>query len=538
MRLILSAEGQDLRRYAATGEQSHPQSLTSESGKFQILMITVRASPIFFLSLSVAFINAAYCATNVREPSRAGVQRRIDLEPCGFATYDTKVLCGTFDVFEDRAAQAGRKIPLSIVVLPALDSKPAPDPVFFLSGGPGQGAAKIASAGEDSLMSHLRRQRDLVFIDQRGTGNSHPLNCNLFSEHAVAQSYFDELFPPEKVRSCHAALAPSADLKLYTTSIAMADLDEVRAALGYDKINLYGISYGTLAALQYLRQSSKRVRALALAGVATPAAKLPLHFAKGAQAALDKLIRDCAEEEGCHAAFPNLQADIAKVLAKLDNGPATFVIPNPKSREGQSVKMSRGVFTEQLKNMLYNLPSASLVPLLIHRAARGDWTTFGRVVAGTSINALHAPAMGTYLAVTCSESVPFINENEIARETGGTFMGDYRIRVHRQACREWPRGEIPAVYFEPVNSPVPVLMLSGELDGATPAQLGTDASRSLSNSRQILLRNTAHGYASDCVKGIIAQFIAKGSAQELDVACADKLRRPPFARELPARYIR
>ena len=156
------------------------------------------------------------------------------------------------------------------------------------------------------------------------------------------------------------------------------------------------------------------------------------------------------------------------------------------------------------------------MPLLVHRAARGDWTTFGRVVAGTAINAFHAPATGTYLAVTCSESVPFINDNEIARETGGTFMGDYRIRVHRQACREWPRGEIPAVYFEPVKSPVPVLMLSGELDGATPAQLGADASRSLSNSRQILLRNSAHGYASDCVKGIIAQFIAKGSAQELE----------------------
>ena len=501
-------------------------------------MKTVRASPILVLSFSVAFISAAYCATNVGEVNRAGAQPRIDLKPCGFATYDAKVLCGAFDVFEDRTAQRGRKITLSIVVLPALDSKPAPDPVFFLSGGPGQGAAKIASAGEDSLMSHLRRQRDLVFIDQRGTGNSHPLNCDLSSDHAAAQSYFDELFPPEKVRSCHAALAPIADLKLYTTSIAMADLDEVRAALGYDKINLYGISYGTLAALQYLRQSSKRVRALALAGVATPAAKLPLHFARGAQAALDKLIRDCAEEEGCHAAFPNLQADFAKVLAELDNGPATFVIPNPKSRDGQKVRMSRGVFTEQLKNMLYNLPSASLVPLLIHRAARGDWTTFGRVVAGTSINALHAPAMGTYLAVTCSESVPFINENEMARETGGTFMGDYRIRVHRQACREWPRGEVPAEYFEPLNSPVPVLMLSGELDGATPAQLGTDASRSLSNSRQILLRNTAHGYASDCVKGIIAQFIAKGSAQALDVSCADTSRRPPFHRKLPARYTR
>jgi hypothetical protein len=185
------------------------------------------------------------------------------LKPCRFATFDSKVLCGKFEVFEDQAKRAGRKITLHIVVLPALDFKPAPDPVFFLSGGPGQGAAKIASAGEDNLMSKLRRERDLVFVDQRGTGDSHPLNCDLSSNQTAVQRYFDDLFPADKVRSCRAALEAGADLKLYTTAIAMGDLDEVRAALGYEKINLYGVSYGTLAALQYLRQFPNQARTLA-----------------------------------------------------------------------------------------------------------------------------------------------------------------------------------------------------------------------------------------------------------------------------------
>ena len=242
-----------------------------------------------------------------------------------------------------------------------------------------------------------------------------------------------------------------------------------------------------------ISQSSADAR---LAGVATPAAKVPLHFAKGAQAAMEKLLRDCAAEESCRAEFPDLPENLAKVLATLDNGPVAFIIPHPKSREPQSGTMSRGVFAEHLKNLLYNLPSASLVPLLIQRAGRGDRTAFGRVVGGAPIHSTHAAALGTYLTVTCSESIPFIDENEIGSATEGTFMGDYRIRVHRQACREWRRGPIPAAYLEPVHSSVPVLMLSGELDAATPPQLGPMPPNRFQNGRQILLRNNAHSYTS------------------------------------------
>jgi pimeloyl-ACP methyl ester carboxylesterase len=501
-------------------------------------MLTIRAWFIFFWIFKLFFLSAGCRAANVRETGRWRAQHRVEFTPCEFPSYDTKVLCSKYEVFEDRVTGQGRKIALHIVMLPAIRTLGEPDPVFFLSGGPGQGAARIAGAGEDALMSQLRRRRDLVFVDQRGTGDSRPLACDLSSHRTGVQPYFVEMFPLDRVRACRAALEGQSDLRLYTTPIAMADLDEVRAALGYEKINLYGVSYGTLAALQYLRQYPEHVRTLALAGVATPAAKLPLHFAKGAQASMDRLVHDCTGDEICRVAFPDLELDFAKVIAMLANGHVIFTTGQPKNPETQNVILSRGVFTEHLKNMLYNLTSASLVPLLIHRAARGDWATFSKIVTGTSPNASHASAFGMYLTVTCSESVRFIQEDEIARETKGTFMGDDRIRAHQRACREWPRGDIGADYFAPVRSTVPVLMLSGELDGATPAQLGADAAKSLSNSRQILLRNTAHEYNSDCVEGIVAQFIARGSTGGLDTDCVNELRRPPFARKLPRRYAR
>ncbi len=488
---------------------------------------------LFFSSAAAILLSASSCGIDARQSAMPSNRRQIDLSDCRFASYATKALCGRFQVFEDRAAQAGRRISLSIVLLPALDPDPAPDPVFFLSGGPGQGAAAIAGAGEDGLMSQLRRRRDLVFVDQRGTGNSHPLICNLAGDPASLQSYFEELFPAAKVRACRAALERQSQLKLYTTPLAVDDLDDVRAALGYEKINLYGVSYGTLAALHYLRRYPARVRALALAGVTTPAAKLPLHYAKGAQDALDHLIRDCARESSCRTAYPDLKADFVKVLAKLDQGPVTLTVRHPKTREVQSVKLTRSVFTERLRTLLYSISTARLLPLAIHRAAQEDWSAFARLVTRAWGGSQHASAMGVYFTVTCSESVPTISQNEIARETGGTFIGEHRIKTHQQACAEWPRGDIPPDYFAPVDSNIPVLMLSGELDGATPAHLGAAATKSLSHSRQVLLPGTAHDYASGCVRAILAQFIANGSTSGLNTSCIGHLRRPPFAREPP-----
>jgi pimeloyl-ACP methyl ester carboxylesterase len=352
------------------------------------------------------------------------------------------------------------------------------------------------------------------------------------------QSYFEELFPIEKVRACHANLERHSDLKLYTTPAAVADLEQARRSLGYETINIYGISYGSLLALQYLAQYPNNVRAAALAGVTTPAAKLPLLYARGAQDALDDLIRACDLEHVCRSTYPNLQGDVTKVLASFEGGPLTLSTTHPKTKELQSVRLTRTAFAERLRSLLYSAPTASLLPLVIHRAARKDWTAFLQLVTRATASPHHAPAMGAYFTVTCSEAVPLISEDEIARETRGTFLGDDRIRRHQAACRQWPQREMPPSYYAPVYSSVPVLMLSGELDGATPARLAAQASKSLANSRQILLPGTAHDYASACAKGLIAQFISTASPTGVNTRCVERLRRPPFTRELPTHYLR
>jgi len=489
---------------------------------------------LWLLSL-IIFTNLS-CTTVTSRTTEAKRQNKIELKPCRFPNHDNDLLCAKYSVYENRPAQSGRKFALNIIVVPSRAAEPKPDPVFFLSGGPGQGAARIASFREDPLMRELRRERDLVFIDLRGTGDSNRLQCNNTVDRSSAQSYFPDIFETETIRACRAELEKIADLRYYTTPVAMEDLDEVRAALGYHKINLYGVSYGTLAALQYVRRYGEQVRAAVLAGVSTPATKLPLHFANAAHDAMEQLIKDCAGDESCRAAFPNLEGDFATVIEAVDKGPVTFEIVHPVSKLSQQVSLSRGAFVERLRLLLYDHSTASLVPFVIQRAAQGDWAPFGKVASRSRFSAAYAVALGMYLTVTCSESIPTITDEEVVNETSRTFLGDHRTRRHQLACREWPRGEIAAEYYRPVASDVPILMLSGELDPAAPVKYGRAAAASLSNHRQVVLRNTPHSYQSTCAIRLSAAFLTSGSSGELDVSCADNLRRPRFLTELPARY--
>ena len=250
------------------------------------------------------------------------------------------------------------------------------------------------------------------------------------------------------------------------------------------------------------------MRSLALSGVATPAQKLPLHFAGGAQIALDRLLADCAADAACHGAFPDLAGDLAAVLTRFDAGPITFDVPAVAGRAAERVSMPRAQFVERIRLMLYHVRAASRVPLVLDRAARGDWGPFARATSPTLTGAGAALALGMYLSVTCSESIPVITEEDIARETRGRFVDAERTRLHVRACREWPRGEIPAASYTPVVFDVPVLMLSGELDAATPPHYATEAARTLPNARQVLIRNVAHDYVADGLRDLVADVFA------------------------------
>lgn len=465
--------------------------------------------------------------------AQADAPPRPFLRPCRTPELKTRAWCGSYEVYEDRVSKRGRKIALNMVVLPALAEKPAPDPVFFFAGGPGQGSAVLAGFIGEGPLAKLRQERDLVFVDQRGTGASNPLTCQLYADDKDLRGYFEEVFPVAQVRECRERLEKVADLRQYTTSVAVEDFDEVRRALGYEKINLYGGSYGTTVALAYLRQYRPHVRAAVLAGVAPPNHKLPIPFARGAQHAMERLIDDCGTDAACRAAFPGLREEFRAVLERLEKSPASVELINPFTKQPQRVRLARGPFTERLRLMLYNQNAASMVPLLIHRAYQGDFKPFLLAALPQARSLYQTISLGMYFTVTCSESVPFITEEEVRRETAGTFVGDYRVRVHQRACREWVRADVPGQFVSPVASDAPALLLSGEADAASPHWLGADAARHLPNGLQVTIPHGAHGYFSACIIDLVAEFISRGSARGLDTSCVKGLGRPPFMTTLP-----
>jgi pimeloyl-ACP methyl ester carboxylesterase len=344
-------------------------------------------------------------------------------------------------------------------------------------------------------------------------------------------------FSDDAMRACLDALGKVADLRLYSTPIAVEDLDEVREALGYERINLYGGSYGSTAAMAYMRQYPKRVRTATLLGVAPPDLRLPLPFAKGVQNAIDHLAADCAADARCHAAYPDPKADFAAAAARLDKRPATVEAVNPITGKTQTVALSRAGFVDAVRLMLYQPEATRWLPLLLHRSASGDFGAFVTVSFQTYRALDDQIARGMHLSVLCGEDLPFVTDADAARETAGTVYGDGRLAAYRRACGIWPRADVPASYATPVASDAPVLLVVGEADPVTPPWIAEAAARRLPNGRVVVVAHTGHAFAFPCVDDLVAAFVAKGSVKNLDASCAAGVARPPFlTEELVAAY--
>lgn len=459
------------------------------------------------------------------------VAPKLQLEPCRLPGWSEDVRCGRYEVYEDRKAKAGRKISLKIVVLPAQGDKPAADPVFYFTGGPGGSSTETITRAGKSYLAGLRQSRDLVFVDQRGTGGSNPLGCNLYPDKNDMAAYFSEVLSVEKMRACRAELEKVADLKLYSTSTAMDDLDEVRTALGYDQINLYGGSYGSTAALAYLRQYPQHVRTTTILGVAPPDMKLPMPVIKGMQNAVERVFADCAADEKCHAAFPNLKSDLDTALQQLEKAPAKVATANPFTRQPQQVTISRPVFLEMLRTTLYQPQTSRWVPLFVHQAAAGEFSVFATVAFQTFRSIEDGILRGMHFSVVCGEDLPFVTDADIAREKAGSFYGEGRVQVYRKVCEFWPRADVPASFATPVKSDKPVLLLSGEADPVAPPWLATEAAKHLPNGRHLMIPHTGHFFSFPCVDKLVAEFVATGSAKNLDASCISANRPLPFITE-------
>ena len=448
----------------------------------------------------------------------------VDLAPCGLEGAPKEMLCGEYTVYEDRVAQSGRTIELNIVVIPAKSENPRPDPVFYLAGGPGQGATTVAGRW---LNAWQREERDIVLVDQRGTGKSNPLNCEMPGGEDDAQGYLDPVFTVEVFESCRKKLEQIADLKLYTTPIAIDDLNEVREALGYDEINLVGGSYGTRASLVYMRRHPETVRTAILNGVAPIAFRNPLYHAYEAQQVLEKTLEECEQDEACHAAFPNIKREFEEVIARLEKEPATVTITEGSTGAETTIRLTRYTFAEALRTTMYYMPRARSVPLLIHRAYEGDFEFFATLGLATGRAIVNALQFGMLLSVTCPEDVARIDPDEIAALTDGTFLGDERVRNQMEACSIWPRGEVQADYGEPVSVGIPTLVLSGTHDPVTSVRWGEEAASHLSNSLHLVAPG-AHGVGGPCINSIARTFLETASVEDLDTSCVADMKLPPF----------
>ena len=487
------------------------------------------------LFLIALLMFAADFAINCARPKATA--QSIVLQPCNVPQLAAKAQCGNLEVFENRATRNGRKISLKILVLPATGKDRAADPLFYIPGGPGSSATKDAP-GVAAIAAKIHERHDLVFLDQRGTGGSHALNCEFYNK-SDPQSYLEYFFPLEDVKKCRQQLEATSDLKLYTTPIAMDDLDEVRAALGYEKINIFGGSYGTRAALVYLRQHPEHVRTIILQGVAPTYQFMPYDFPQGNERALQGIINECAADVACGTAFPNLAAETKSVLRRLMQGPVEVELPAPNVSGAASsattirVKLSRDLAAEAIRYMLYNPVAASRVPLVLHQAANGNFVPLVRNALRYRQALVGSGSNGMYLSITCAEDLPWIKPGEGERLAANTFLGDYRLRQQREACALWPRASIPAGYSEPVRGSAPVLILTGQWDPVTPPENGDKAARYLPNSLHIVVPHGGHGLDGldgiECVDNLITQFIEEGSTKNLTTDCVKNIKRKGFA---------
>ena len=468
------------------------------------------------LVLSIA-LAAGACRERVPKPS-------IELTSCRLEGFPGSARCGVHEVYEDRKAGQGRRLSLDVAVIPAHARKARAEPLFVLVGGPGQAATRAGPALAAAL-AEVSRERDLVLVDQRGTGGSHALDCTP-ADYDPEEIRFDDLLPEDEMAACRERL--EADLRLYTTPVAVEDLDEVRAALGYEKLSLWGGSYGTRLALEYLRRKPDRVRSVVLDGVVPTTMRLPLSFGRDGQRALDLLLTACEADEACRASYPALGARLDRLLERLEAEPAQARLAHPRSGRPLELTVRRQDFVLGLQKLLYAPALSSLLPATIDRAAEGDFAPFIAQLSALSSNRSGRVAVGLLVSVTCTEDVAFFDEQEAAREATGAFLGDGYAKAFLRACKSWPRGELPGDFHTPVASEAPVLILSGALDPVTPPSWGERVAQTLPNARHIVVPGAGHGASGvGCVPHLIAEFLSGGPA-DLDAGCAERHARPPF----------
>jgi len=421
--------------------------------------------------------------------------------------------CGSVTVSEDPSDPASRQIDLGIAVVESISRSPEPDPLFLLVGGPGQSVLETYPAISSTLF-RIHEKRDIVLVDQRGTGASNPLRCLNRDEEIV-----DDTELIARLKECPAKL--EADLRFYTTDIAMQDLDHVRALLGYETINLYGTSYGTRAALVYLKMYPAHVRSIVLDAVVDPSFVIYQDAAQDGQHALELFFKRCEADEACSSTYPDLRSEFEALAQVLEDVPVEITLPHPITGKPLKFTVTQTALANVVFNTLYVPDMVAMLPLAIHLAyAEGNYAPL--ITQAFMVDA--GIYDGMFYSVACSEDAPLLSLTDDDEALFGSSA-----QYFAEVCEAWPQGEPAQVLREPVVSDVPVLMFSGTADPITPPWHAEKLAGALSNSLHLVFEGMGHGNANtECATRIMKNFIESGSIVGLDTACIEQVEPPPF----------
>lgn len=459
----------------------------------------------------------------------ATLAQSLELSDCrisaGPGAPSMKARCGSLSRPLDPAGGVPGEIELRVAVVAALNLTPQRDPLVPIAGGPGQGSIEFYSSYSGAF-ENVRRDRDILLVDQRGTGDSSPMDCPVDDELVEGQ-YSPEL-TVEYTRDCLRQLP--FDPRFFTTSVAVADLEAVRVALGYPSLNLYGVSYGSRVAQHFARRYPESTRTIILDGVVPPQISLGPEIATESQRAVDNVLARCAEDGACSESFPDIQAAFDGVVTALRKSPVAVDVPHPTTGRIERRLFGQSELAVAIRLLAYHPSSIALLPLLIHEAKGGNFAPLASQYMMTEITMRDALSMGMHNAVMCTEDIPFFNANTIDRDgIAASYMGAMQLKALEAICSVWPAGPIDPDFKTPLATDLPVLLLSGDADPITPPRYAEMAGERFSNARHLVGRQQGHGQISvGCTRRLVADFVDAADPSAVDPACLERSFVMPF----------
>ena len=439
----------------------------------------------------------------------------------------TAAWCADFPVSENRDDPHSRKIHLKLAVLRSSAQVPSRDMLVFLAGGPGQAATDAASTVA-SVLQPLRAHRDVLLLDQRGTGGSNALSCK-DSNSATAQDDEDS-DDVGKIRSgaaqCLKQLSPRADPRYYTTTVAVQDLEDVRKALGSPTFDLIGVSYGTRMAQQYLMRHPDAVRSVVLDSVVPNPLALGESFAQTLDEALKLQFARCTAEPACKQRFGDPDQTLYQLRDALRANPHQVSFRDPETYRTVQRVLSESSLANVVRMFAYTPPTAALLPMSIDAAAHGDVGPLlgqAKILSGDLSELMGS---GMQYSVICSEDADLLTARPQDEQT---ILGTKMVDGLKAICSVWPKGTRPADFHQPLKTDKPILLLAGQYDPVTPPRYAEEVARGLPNARVLVLKGQAHSVMSaGCAPKLIKKFVEELDPKALDATCLDLLQPTPI----------